>query len=54
LAVQLPIANTFVVRAFAAFISASPVVDLFSSDMVIKPFNGWGVGGVASPMDGPA
>jgi hypothetical protein len=36
LAVQLPIANTFVVSARAAFISISPVVDLFSSDLVIE------------------
>jgi hypothetical protein len=34
--VQLPIANTFVVSARSAFISISPVVDLFSSDEVIE------------------
>src|ERR1700730_7841322 len=42
LAVQLPIAKTFVVRAWAAFISAVPGTDVLSS-MVIKPslVGGW-------------
>jgi hypothetical protein len=47
-AVQLPIANTLVVRAWAAFISTAPVVDLFSADIVFDPFSGWETDGDAS------
>jgi hypothetical protein len=48
LAVQLPIAKTFVVSAFAAAISAAPVLDLLSSAMMIKSFTGQLVVGIAS------
>jgi hypothetical protein len=47
-AVQLPIASTLVVTAWAAFISTAPVEDLFSSDIDFDPFSGWAAGGDAS------